>query len=142
MINLENLDLDKMEGTKLGTPKFKKFSEAEVGEVLVTGIYLGSYPNKFNADKPNHKFEIKGRQLIVVPAAGQLDFLIKESVEIGDLVRVTYMGKEELSQGKFAGRPVNCFDVELLMEGDRAVKREAAPVEAKAVEPTDADLLD
>jgi hypothetical protein len=134
MIDLDKIDLDNLQGTKLGTPKFKKYTEAKAGDVLVTGIYRGDYPNKFNADKPNHKFEIKGRQMIVLPAAGQLDYLMDENVIVGDLVRVIYLGQEEMEKGNFKGKKANKFEVELLMEGDKVEARSEAKDDKLIVE--------
>lgn len=144
MIDLDKINLDEIQGTSLGTPKFIKYTECEDGQVLVAGFYRGEYPNKFNKDKPNHKFEIKGRQIIVLPSSGQLDYLINNNVNVGDVVRVTYEGKEVLDSGIYKGKPVNRFNVELLIEAEPSaeipeVKSEKSEVK---VDTTDLDNLE
>ena len=143
-IDLESIDLDNLKGVSLAPPTFVKYTEYEDGEVLVAGIYRGEFPNKFNPDKPNHKFELKGKKQVVLPSAGPLDYLMGQGIKIGDLVRVTFLGKEELTTGTYKGKSVNKFNVELLMEGDqeKAPAPETPTPETPKPEATEAATLD
>ncbi len=142
-MDLESMNIEEMTGIKIGTPKFTSYKEAKEGDVLVAGIYRGDYPNKFNSDRPNHKFECQGREIIVLPAAGQLDYLIKEQINVGDLVRVYFEGKEEMPSGVYKGKPVNKFSIELLKAGEPLTSTPVlGEVEAKPSKETSLDDLE
>lgn len=98
---------------KVGGPKqYYKYTECEPGQVLVVGKYLGRTPNKFG--KENFDFmPLDGGQVVCLNHAGQLEKRIEEYVEVGDTVRVTFLGKQVIEKGTWAGKEANQFEVEV-----------------------------
>lgn len=114
-----------------------QFDEREEGEVLVEGVYLGTYPNKYNADKPNFKFKdgVTG-DIKVVNTAGHLHYLMVETNEapqVGDYLQVVYQGKEKITKGTFAGKEAHKFEV--LRDDERSIVM-ATQAEAETPAPT------
>ena len=74
---------------KVGGPKkYIKYSEYKSGDVLVEGKYLGTVPNKYNADRPNFEFKTKDGVHVVLNTTGKLNYLIESYVKEGDDVQV------------------------------------------------------
>jgi len=105
---LENPKFRKVGGPK----KYFKYTECEAGQVLVTGTYLGRTPNKFGKD--NFDFEpLDGGPIVCLNHAGQLETRIEQYVDVGDTVRVTFLGKQKIEKGTWAGKEANQFEVEV-----------------------------
>ena len=57
--------------------------------------------------------------------AGQLAYLINESVNVGDYCRIVYAGQKVLEKGQYKG--VKSHQFELFMDKERAVAMPAYP---------------
>lgn len=105
--------MDNFEFKKVGGKKnYIKYSECKKGDVLVLGEYLGTSPNKFGNDNFEFK-QLEDGAITCLNHAGGLAYTIENNVDIGDVVRVTYMGKVEIETGSFAGKEAHTFDVEV-----------------------------
>lgn len=89
---------------------FIRPSQLEEPGLLVEGIYTGAIPNSFDDTKSDYKFETEDGRTVVINSAGQLAYQMK-SVEVGTLVRVEYMGKQEMKKGKNKGKKAHSFEV-------------------------------
>lgn len=89
---------------------FIRPSQLEAPGLLVEGIYIGALPNSFDDSKSDYKFETADGKTVVINSAGQLAYQMK-SVEVGSLVRVEYLGKQEMKKGKNKGKKAHAFEV-------------------------------
>lgn len=108
-------DFSKMKKTEVGGGNFIKYPECKPGQVLVQGEYLGEVPNKFNPAKPNFRFKNNDGSILTLPASGQLNSAFS-AIESGTLVSVTFLGKEKITKGSFAGKEANSFKIEVFSE--------------------------
>jgi len=119
-----------------GAVKYYKYPECKKGDVLVTGTYLGSKPNKFNAAKEDHEFRSETGELVVLNSAGHLDFLMKKNMDAlttpGTLARITYAGQEKITSGKFVGKEAHIFELDIKGEGAKAPAAKASKADEKA----------
>ena len=117
-------------GKITGKVNYFKYNECTPNQRLVTnGKYMGAIvENKFNADRPGHKFFLEDGGTTCLKAAGHLDYLLEANVSIGDRVSVNYEGSEVLSGGTFKGKPAHKFSLEDLQPGDKSAPVVAAPV--------------
>jgi hypothetical protein len=81
--------------------KAKELAEKGFTGVVATGVYTGTTPNQFNADRPNIVIEETdmaatptGRKLII-NAAGNLNYRMSNK-SVGDIVQVSYLGQEKI----------------------------------------------
>ena len=128
-----------------GQKKYFKYAECEKGQILVQGKYVGTSPNKFGKD--NHDFRpTDGGPTVCLNSAGHLNYLIDNNVQVGDMVQVTYDGKDILDQGAFKGKEVHKFDVAIADSEEQldavAVKEVQDKVEAKSTGTVDLSDLD
>ena len=105
---------------KVGGPKtYLKLSEKKSGDILVEGKYIGTVPNKFNADKPNFEFKpSNGEANVVLNSAGKLNYLMDSYVQVGDEVQVVYNGKSMIESGPMKGKEAHDFEVLVAENGD------------------------
>lgn len=82
------------------------------GNVLVEGTFIESLPNSFDNSKLDFKFENDLGNTIIINGAGNLGYRMR-NVNPGQIVRVTYEGKQEIMSGKMKGRQAHNFDVEI-----------------------------
>ena len=122
--------------------KYYKYKECEEGQVLVTGKYLGTSPNKFNADKPNFDFADEDGTIVCLNSAGHLSWLVNTYLKPGQLCRVTFAGKDTLSKGTFKGKEVNRFELALPEGAEVGVYETVESDEAVNVAPSESVDLD
>jgi hypothetical protein len=109
-------DFSKMKGTEVSTQgNFIKYPECKPNQILVEGEFLGEVKNKFNPSKPNFKFRNNTGEIIILPASGQLNNYL-EGIQVGTPTRITYLGKEKMKKGTFAGKEANNFKIEIFEE--------------------------
>ena len=112
------------------------YKKLKKGEVLVEGRYLGTtknmkYDNNDFLFKPND-----GGMTVHLWGSGHLAWGLS-SVNVGQDVRVTYMGTEKLTEGKFKGKDSHQFDVAVKVEEATAERMvEAAPEKTESVQET------
>lgn len=108
-------------GKSTGTVKYVKAKElAESGfkGVVAEGIFVGTTENQFNADKPNIKIEsLEANEdgtpnITIINAAGNLNYRMK-SVNVGDVIQVSYLGQEKMKSDNKAinGKLSHQFEV-------------------------------
>jgi hypothetical protein len=92
---------------------FVRAASLEKGAVAAEGIYAGSSPNTFNKEKLDYRIEdLKdSSKLTVVNGAGNLGYQM-QSVQPGDIVRITYNGKTKITKGPMIGKESHSFIVE------------------------------
>jgi len=95
---------------QVGGVPIVKLDAYEAGEVIIEGVYLGSFETKFN--NPAFKFLEKNGTIRAV-ACGSMRYKMKE-VEKGMKVRIIYLGKDVMTKGQFNGRPFH--DVQVLVD--------------------------
>lgn len=77
-------------------PSVKAYTSFKVGDVMVTGWYVGSYEGQYGL---LHKFRTESGEVVAIPKSGGLDLTIKESVKVGDYCQLTYEGKGKAKPG-------------------------------------------
>lgn len=90
-----------------GAKRYVKYSECNVGDVLVEGYYagitVGKYGNQYN-------FTTEDGTHVVLNKSGQLEYALK-FVEVGEYVRIVYEGVAVLQKGTFKGKEAHNFKV-------------------------------
>lgn len=109
----------------LNGPKvFRKWSEYSTGDILI-GKFVGKHEDQtynkthwivkveeaFTKEDPD---KLIGKD-VVLNACGSLDKAM-EQVEEGQIIQVEYMGMEEMSKGKYAGKEAHLVKVDLVEE--------------------------
>lgn len=89
------------------TPKSDKGRQINVGDEFI-GVYDGSFKGKTYGNLTHKLRTTEG--IIGLPSAGQLDKLLGQ-VAPGTTVKVTYKGKQQIKEGKFAGKTAHGFSV-------------------------------
>lgn len=97
----------------------KKVNRFADGELIIEGKYAGAFPNKFNPEKPHHKFLTSEGKLVVLNSAGHLDYLVSSYLNEGDLCQVLYGGEHKVTKGPMKDKMAHRF--ELLLD-DSAVE--------------------
>lgn len=97
--------LDKLnpEGNESAGITFLRASQLEANEndAIVAGVFEGTIPNQYNADKPD--FKIKSENgTVVVNSTGHLAYLMN-AFDVGSYIEIYYLGKEDY-KGKQAHR--------------------------------------
>ena len=104
--------------------KYFKYAECTKGQQLVVeGSYMGPYEGKFGVQ---HDFKQKDGEIVCLNSAGQLNYLLENHVEVGDLVNVYYDGSVMLTKGTFKGKNAHNFSIEVDTDGAK-VKHDKAP---------------
>ena len=88
-----------------------KLAEAGTTGVILEGTFVGSVPNSFDDQKLDYKFEKEDGGLVILNGAGNLNYNMKQ-VDIGEYIRVSYEGKQEITKGAYKGRSAHNFKVE------------------------------
>lgn len=112
-----------------GTTKYYKLNECEEGDVLVEGIYVGEIEGKFG---PQSLFREKNQKVVI--GGRHLMYLLENEASEGDIVRVTYAGQETLTSGKFKGKPVHKFELEVDDEANTDTSDQPAEEEVEEEE--------
>lgn len=86
-------------------------------KVIEGAVYVGKEPNKFNEEKSDYIFE-KDNVEHVLNTCGHLTWQMNK-LEQGDLVTAIYKGKQELTQGKFAGKSAHQWDIQFKRPEDK-----------------------
>lgn len=97
-------------GSNLEFIRPSKLTDEDVNKVLVEGLFIESLPNHFDNSKLDFKFEKEDGSAVILNGAGNLGYRMK-SVSPGQLVQITYQGKQEIQNGKMKGRKAHNFDV-------------------------------
>ena len=90
--------------------KPSKLGEEDRNKVLVEGTFVEATPNYFDESKSDYKFETAEGNFVVVNNAGNLGYRMK-NVSPGELVQLTYLGKNPIENGKMKGKLAHNFDV-------------------------------
>lgn len=107
---------------------YRKWAEWDTGDVLI-GTYKGSQTDSY--DKPNWLVEIIDAQfgdkkaakkfpegeIIGLNSSGKLDKAM-ESVEVGEMIQVTYNGTSTIEKGKYKGKEAHDIEVDVVEEDD------------------------
>jgi len=76
--------------------------------LILEGVYLGAVPNPMT-EKDDYKFETDS-EILVINGNGSLKYKLS-LVNIGDIVQVSYLGKEKITKGANAGKSAHSFNV-------------------------------
>jgi hypothetical protein len=87
-----------------------QLTEEDNGRVVLEGVFIETLPNHYDDTKVDYKVEKEDGSMAVINGAGNLGYRMK-SISPGDLVQITYEGKQEITNGKFKGRAAHSFDV-------------------------------
>lgn len=92
-----------------GTTRYIDFNTAEEGDVLADGWYVGEVDGKYGMQ---HEFKELDGGLVVV-GGGHLNYLVEKHLNKGTRCRVLFDGHEVMAKGKFSGKAVKKFALEL-----------------------------
>lgn len=92
-----------------GQKVYLKYSECEEGQVLCEGIYKRQGIDK-TYGKPYWEVQDEEKGLVHLNHAGQLEIKFEE-LKVGDQIQVTFMGKQRIEKGPYAGKDANQFKV-------------------------------
>lgn len=87
-----------------------KLTAEDNDRVLVQGTFVEAMPNHFDETKNDFKFEKEDGSVVIINGAGNLGYRMK-AISPGQLVQVTYQGKQEIQNGKMKGRSAHNFEV-------------------------------
>lgn len=86
-----------------------KLTAADVG-TLAEGIYLGSVTNNYDDTKLDYKIEQADGSVRLINSAGNLTYQMN-NIEVGQLIQVNYMGRQEIKKGPKKGKEAHTFEV-------------------------------
>lgn len=110
----------------VSTPKvYPRYAETKAGTVIAEGLFDKEGLDKFGG--PSWHVKSKDKHF-VLNSSGHLNYQMRENVSVGDFIRVTYLGTEVMSGGRFAGKESHQFMIE------RDPERSLTP---SAVEPSE-----
>ena len=91
---------------------FVKAAALKQGDIAAEGLFAGTVPNKFDENKPDIKIEDlnDSSKITIVNAAGNLGYQMSK-INPGEIVRITYLGQQVLTKGKYAGKKSHNFEV-------------------------------
>lgn len=92
-----------------------KLTDADADTVVAEGIYEGSLPNKYDAEKLDYKVRSEDGTLTILNSCASLAKQMAK-VETGSYVQITYLGKKTIEQGKFKGKESHSFVVGIAAE--------------------------
>jgi len=117
--------------------KFYKYKGFSKGDVICEGLFYKT--SKDNYEKTNyHLLDKKNNCVHVLNSSGHLNYQMKEEVDFGDFIRVTYGGKYTLEKGRFKGSDCHQFVVE--RDPDLCEKIAPSKLEEPEEEIADEDL--
>lgn len=85
-----------------------ELAESGTTGLILEGIYLGPVANEMTG-KDDYKFETDD-ELVVINGNGSLRYKLN-LINVGDLVQISYLGKEKLTKGAKAGKSAHSFNV-------------------------------
>lgn len=114
---------------------YRKWAEWDAGDILI-GTYKGSQTDSY--DKPNWLVEIVDVQfgdkkaakkfpvdeIIGLNSSGKLDKAM-ESVEVGEMIQVTYNGTSTIEKGKYKGKDAHDIEVDVVEEDGEETEDDA-----------------
>lgn len=103
---------------------FVKYEECKPEAVIAEGFFMGSIPGKFGE---NYLVDNEDGTQKVLPSSGHLNYLVS-TLSKGDYIQVTYMGKEVMKKGKFAGKSAHTFKVGRDVSRSKSVAPASTPV--------------
>jgi len=108
---------------KVGGPiSYIKYNELDLDKpIFEKAKYVESFEGKYGI---NHKFTTEDMAQVVLPSAGQLNYLISTYLTEGMDCQVVYKGKVELTKGAMKGKEAHNFD--LLVEDSKPLTKVAA----------------
>lgn len=108
-VNGKSLDGNKQEGN-LNFVRPGKLTDADTDKILAAGIYEGTTPNNFDAEKPDFKVRAENGDLTILNNCASLAKQFAK-VQTGSYVEVTYLGKPVMTTGKYKGKSAHSFIV-------------------------------
>ena len=124
-----------------GEKNYKTWSKSTPGEVAATGWYTKKDKNHYGAF---YEITDEEGEVRVLNKSGLLDYRIKD-IPFETYMRVTFLGKQILEEGPYAGKPCNNFKIEV--DNEKFGKRPghavtATVIDNSAIAPDDlSDLL-
>jgi hypothetical protein len=101
----------------VSTPKvYPRYAETEAGTVIAEGLFNKEGQDKYGG--PSWHIKSKDKHF-VLNSSGHLNYQMRENVSVGDFIRVTYLGTEVMSSGRFAGEESHQFMIE--RDPDRSI---------------------
>lgn len=98
-----------LQSVKGGERKYVKYAEAQKGQVLAEGFYMGPSDGRFGIQ---HNIKGVDGTTTVLNSAGHLNYLLEKNIIKGDYIQVVYEGMEVLGENsKYEGKPSHQFDV-------------------------------
>lgn len=94
---------------EMGIPKYFKYNDCKDGDVLVQkgeflGVTQGKFGNQYNF------LQLDDNQHVVLNKAGSIEWRINQNhIREGDVMDITFGGKEKMESGSFAGKDANTF---------------------------------
>lgn len=108
MVSVNGKELGQKQEGNLKFVRPAKLTEADVNTVVATGIYEGSTPNNFDAEKPDFKVRAANGDLTIINNCASIAKQFGKLQE-GSYVEVTYLGKNEIKDGKYKGKQSHSF---------------------------------
>jgi hypothetical protein len=98
---------------KLGFPKLIKYTELEDNETIFEmARYDGSTQSKFGT--LYLFYDMREQESASIPSCGILKYHIENgNIEEGDLVKLTFLGKEVMTKGAYKGKEANTLEIEI-----------------------------
>lgn len=113
---------------KVSLPKkYYKYSKMEKGQIICEGLYYKTSGDNYG--KQNHHFrnDTDGH-IHVLNSSGHLNYQLKQEVDFGDYIRVSYDGTVKLEAGKFKGS--DCHQFILERDPGKCVAKKQIPKDA------------
>lgn len=98
------------EGKSIEFVRPSQLAKDEFTGVIVEGTFIEALPNHYDETKNDFKFEKEDGSIVVINAAGNLGYRMRD-VNPGDFCRVEYLGKKEIESGKMKGKSAHSFEV-------------------------------
>lgn len=104
-----------METVQLGGSKnFYKYSEMNPEEMILENAeYLGSQEGTYGVQ---HEFRKDDGTIHVLNSAGQLNYILDNFANVGDMLNVQYLGKVLVPKGPMKGKEAHNFNVTKIVD--------------------------
>lgn len=87
-----------------------KLTADNVNTIVAAGIYEGTVPNNFDAEKNDFKVRAENGDLTILNSCASLEKQLAK-VTAGSYIEVTYLGKKKIAEGKYKGKESHSFVV-------------------------------
>lgn len=108
--NDSGITFKRPEGETSSEISYVRLGTLKAGDIAVEGIYLGSSANALYPEKQDFKFKTMDGKTVVVNEGGNLKFRM-QSIASGTLVRINYLGMQEITKGPRKGKKSHNVDV-------------------------------